>query len=296
MPPINDGIKPVGLLSPKSTDKFLDLVIQNTPILQRATPAKVNDPVGTYPTVAAARYKTRGFGVGHDASTGRQTVATLNNLAGTDVSYSCKELVLPLVIQDSYVEDMESDPAKIADMVAKVFAKDLQYLIINGDTDETGTTDQLTVRKILNGIVKQLTGNSLTCAWATGDNTVIKKLAKLVAGAPDDIVSSPDAKIYICPSDYTSLWDDVMTNNKTIAVRDGKIWYRGLELVELTQLPANRPIIGEMSNILVPVMREVFMETQRYPEARGFKCVLSTRIDVNQYPGANLRILAASAS
>lgn len=290
--PISEGKKTTGLLSPKTTEKFLDLVIQNTPILQRVTPAKVSDAVSTYPTVAMASFKTRGYA---QTAAGRQTVATLNNLSQTDVSYAVKELVLALVIQDSYVEDMQSDGKKIADMVAKVFAKDLQYLIINGDTAETGTTDQLTVRKILDGIVKQLSAAS-TLPWASTDTTVLKKLAKLVAGAPDDLLANPETKIYIAPSDYTSLWDDVMTNNKTLAVRENKIWYRGIELVEQTQIPANRFIIGDMSNVLVPLMREVYLETQRYPEARGWKCVLTTRLDVNLYPGANLRILAASAS
>lgn len=294
--PMKEGLRPTGMLSAKSAEKFLDLVIQNTPILQRVTPAKVTDPIGTYPTVAAALYKTRGFSTAHNNSTGRQTVATLNNLSGTDVSYSLKELVLALVIQDSYVEDMESDPEKIAQMVAKVYAKDLQYLIINGDTSEAGSSDQQSVRKILDGIVKQLTTNALTCPWAAGDTTVIKKLGKLVAGAPDDVISNPNAKIYIAPTDYTSLWDDVMTNNKTLAVRDGRIWYRGLELVEQTSLPASRPIIGDISNILVPMSREIMIEAQRYPEARGYKCVLSSRIDVNQYPNANIRILAATAT
>lgn len=293
---MKDGLKALGLLSPKSTDKFLDLVIQNTPILQRVSPVKVSESVASYPTVAAASYKTRGFGVAHNASTGRQTVATLNNLTGTDVSYSLKELVLGLVIQDSYVEDMDTDAEKIAELIAKVYAKDLQYLIINGDVAETGTTDILSVRKIADGIVKQLTSNGLTCGWVAADTTVIKKLGKLVAGAPDDVICNPATKIYISPADYTSLWDDVMTNNKTIAVRDGKIWYRGIELIEQTLLPANRPIIGDMSNFLVPMAREIMIEAQRYPEARGFKCVLSTRIDINQYPNANLRILAAAAT
>lgn len=293
MTPMPNGIKPVGLLSPKSAEKFIDLVIQNTPILQKVTPAKVTESVATYPTVAAASYKTRGYSV---SSTDRQTVATLNNLSQTDVSYSLKELVLALTIQDSYVEDMDSDPEKIAEMVAKVFAKDLQYLIINGDTSATGSTDIITVQKILNGIVKQLTSNSLTCAWAAGDTTVAKKLNKLLTGAPDDLLANPNTKIYVCPADYTSLWDDIVTNNKTLAVRDGKIWFRGFELIEQTTLPANRPIVGDLSNFLVPIGREVYMEAQRYPEARGFKCVLTTRLDVNQYPNANLRILAASAT
>lgn len=291
--PIREGKNPTGLLSPQSTDKFIDLVIDNTPILKWVTPAKVNESVATYPTVSMARYKTRGYGV---TSTARNTVATLNNLSQTDVAYSVKELVLALVLPDSYVEDMDSDGGKIAEMVAKVYAKDLQYLLINGDTTATGSTDQITLQKTLNGIVKQLTGNSLTAPWVAADSTVLKKLAKLVTAATDDILANPATKIYIAPADYTALWDDVMTNNKTLAVREGRIWYRGFELLEMPDLPQNRPIIGDMSNILVPIKREVYIEAQRYPEARGYKCVLSTRLDVNQYPDANLRILAASAT
>lgn len=290
--PLSDGKKATGLLSPKTTEKFLDLVIQNTPILQLVTPAKVNDAVATFPTTAMASYKTRGMSV---SSAHRQTVATLNNLSQTDVSYSAKELVLALVIQDSYVEDMESDGAKIAEMVAKVFAKDLQFLLLNGDTAASGTTDKITVQKILDGIVKQVTAVG-TVAWVAADGTVLKKLAKLVAGASDDLLTAPGTKIFLCPSDYTSLWYDVMNNNKILAVRDGRIWYRGIEIVELTQLPANRPMIGDMSNVLVPVMREVYLESQRYPEARGWKCVLSTRLDLKLYPGALLTILAAAAT
>lgn len=291
--PLIAGKKATGLLSPKTTEKFLDLVIQNTPILQRVTPAKVNDAVSTYPTVAMASYKTRGFA---QTAAGRQTVATLNNLSQTDVSYAVKELVLALTIQDSYVEDMDSDGAKIAEMVAKVFAKDLQYLLINGDITETGTTDKLVVRKILNGIIEQLDSASLGIGWLAADSTIMKKLAKLVAGAPDDLLANPASKIYICPGDYTSLWDDVMSNNKTLAVRENRIWYRGIELVEQTELPTDRPIIGDMSNVLVPMMREVYLESQRYPEARGWKVVLTTRLDCNLYPGANLRILNAAAT
>lgn len=291
--PLTEGQKATGLLSPKSADKFLDLVIQNTPILQKVAAVKVTEAVATYPAVTMAPYKVRGYGV---SSADRQTVATLNNLTQSDVSYSLKELVVALVIQDSYIEDLDSDGEKIAELVAKVYAKDLQFLIINGDTAATGTTDQIIVKKILNGIVKQLDTATFTCPWVAADSTIIKKLNKLVAGAPDDLLTAPETRIYIAPGDYTALWDDVMTNNKTLAVRDGKIWYRGLELVEQTQMPSNRPMIGDLSNVLVPMSREIYLEAQRYPEARGWKVVLSTRMDINLYPGANIRILAASAT
>lgn len=287
-----------GILSPESTDAFLDLVIQNTPILLEATAVPVKIGTGTYPTTAMARYKTRGFA---STSTGRQAVATLQNLTQTDVAYSVRELVLPLVIQDSYLEDLgdneEEIGQKMAEMVAKVFAKDLQFLVLNGDTSATGTaSDKLTLQKTMNGLIQQLGAASATCPWASTDNTVLKKLNKLVSGAPDSILAEPKSKIYVCPSDYTSLWDDVMNNNKTLAVREGRVWYRHMPVVEVEELPQGRPIVGDMSNLFIPLKREVYLEWQRYPEARGSKLVLSTRIDIKLYPNAKLRILAAAAS
>lgn len=292
--PLTEGQKATGLLSPVTAEKFLDLIIQNTPILQKVTTAKVKESVATYPAVTMAQFKTRGYGV---TSGDRTTVYTLNNLTQTDVSYSLKELVLGMTIQDSYIEDLDADGEKIAEMVAKMFAKDLQFLVIQGDTSVSISNDQTTVQKILNGIIKQLDTFVYTCPWLTAsDTTIIKKLNKLVAGAPDDILVAPNTRIFIAPSDYTALWDDVMTNNKTLAVRDGKIWYRGLELVEQTFIPANRPMIGDLSNVLVPISREVYLESQRYPEARGWKVVLSTRLDVNVYPNALIRVLAKTGS
>ena len=179
--------KMTGLLSPVTTDAFLDLVIQNTPILQEVTAVPVSLAVGTYPTVAGARYKTRGYAA---TQTGRQTVAPLTNLTQNDVQFSMTELVLPLVIQDSYLEDLGSNEdevgQKVAEMIAKLFAKDLQFLVINGDTAATGTaSDKLTLQKTLNGLVKQLDSASMTSPWVAADNTVMKKLNKLVSGCPE---------------------------------------------------------------------------------------------------------------
>lgn len=292
-----NNMKLTGILSPETTDAFLDLVIQNTPILQEATAVPVKIGMGTYPTVAMARYKTRGFA---STSAGRQAVATLQNLTQTDVAYSVQELVLPLVIQDSYLEDLGSNEEeigqKMAEMVAKVFAKDLQYLVINGDAAATGSTDKILLQKTMDGLVEQLKDASATCAWASTDNTLMKKLKKLLSGSPDALIAAPNSKIYMCPGDYTTLWDEVVDGNKTLAVREGRIWYRHMPVIEMEELPTGRPVVGDMSNLFIPLKREVYLEWQRYPEARGTKVVLSTRIDIKLYPNANLRILAASAS
>lgn len=291
--------KNIGLLSAKTVDKFLDMVIQNAPILGLCTCPKVDLPIGTYPVVSMAQYKTRGFSNAHNSSTGRQTVATLQNLNAADVSYNVKELVLPLVIPDSYAEDMGTTPDKIAEMFAKIFAKDLSELVLVGDTEiepaeESAPTDREIMLAILDGIQKQMSAAAKTVTYGATETTVTKKIIKLISGCPDDYLVNPASKIFISPTDMTLLWDESSTTKPIIKERDGKLYFRGkYELMEIAGLPQNCILFGDMTGLLVPLSREVYLETQRYPEARGTKAVLSVRIDCQIHPFINLRMLVA---
>ncbi|MCK9309107.1 MAG: hypothetical protein PHY48_14025 [Candidatus Cloacimonetes bacterium] len=291
--------KMIGLLSAATVEKFLDMVIQNTPILKYVTCPKVDLPSGSYPVVNMAQYKTRGFSNAHNSTGGRKTVATLQELNAADVSYNLKELVLALVVQDSYVDDMATTPEKVAEMFAKVFAKDLSQVLINGDTelepvDAENLTDRELTLAILDGLVKQMTEAEKTVTYGDTETTVSKKIIKLISGSPDDYIANPDSKIFISPTDMNLLWDEVTTTKPIIKERDGALYFRGkYELVEIAGLAQNCILFGDMTGLLAPLGREVYLETQRYPEARGFKGVLSCRIDCNIHPYINMRMLVA---
>lgn len=292
--------KALGLLSAKTTDKFLDMVIANAPFLKLCTAPKVDLPIGTYPVVNMAQYKTRGFTNAHNAEGGRQSVATLQHLNGADVSYNVKELVLPLVIPDSYAEDMGTNPEKIAEMFAKIFAKDLVQLFINGDTELEAAgevpTDREVMLKILDGFVKQMVAGSKTVTYGATETTVQKKIIKLINGCPDDFLVNPDSKLLISPTDMNLLWEEATTTKPIIKERDGKLYFRGkYELVEISGLAQNTIIFGDLTGLLTPLSREVYLETQRYPEARGTKAVLTARVDCVIHPFINAKILVAAS-
>lgn len=288
--------KNLGLLSAKTTDKFLDMVIANAPILQLCTAPKVDLPIGTYPVVNMTQYKTRGFSNAHNANGGRQTVATMQNMNAADVSYAVKELVLPLIIQDSYAEDMETSPEKIAEMFAKVFAKDLSQLIINGDSEleQAGdtATDRETMLKILDGLLKQMISAENVVEYGATQNTVEKKIIKLISGCPDDYLVNPDSRLIISPTDMNLLWEEATTKRPIIKERDGKLYFRGKYLIEeIGGFPQNAMMFGDLTGLLTPLSRELYLETQRYPEARGWKAVLSARLDCVIHPFINARLL-----
>lgn len=286
-----------GKLSPQEADAFIDLLVENTPLLQLMTFIKADRMKGAYPAIGAGQYNTQAFTSAMNAEGGRYTAAEVDDAGGSIVEYDLKELVLTRFVPYSFFEDTKTDTEKVAEMLAKEFGQDLQYLFLNGDTDTIGTTRKQKLTKAMNGIVKQLTANGLTCPWAAGDTTIVKKLDKLVAGATDNILASTNLKIFISPLDYTALWQDVQNNNKTLMVSNGKVYYRGkMEFVEVATLPEGRPIIGDMANFLGSVGRDISIDKETNAARRGILFVISCRADATQYPNANLRVLAASAT
>lgn len=131
-----------------------------------------------------------------------------------------------------------------------------------------------------------------TVTYGATENTVSKKIIKLINGSPDDYLVNPATKIFISPTDMNLLWEEVTTTKPLIKERDGKLYFRGkYELMEIAHLPQNRILFGDITGLLVPLSREVYLETQRYPEARGTKAVLSVRLDCQIHPYINMKML-----
>ncbi|MDD2650543.1 MAG: hypothetical protein RBS16_01905 [Candidatus Cloacimonadales bacterium] len=256
------------LLKKNSADRFIKLMTKSSPFLKQITFATLNEPVGSYPLLTLSRYKTRGIN--------RNAIATLQNVSDTTINFNAKELVLPLVIPDSYIEDMNSSHEKVASYVASVFAMDLQYLFLNGDTDEKGTTDIANLRKAMDGIVKQLTAKAVDYKEDASKLEIIKTLVKAL---PENALADPDLKIYVGATAYTELWDEIANNSadKALLLNNGKIVYRGKEVIEIPEL--SKIVIINPNHIVGGICRDITMETQRYPEARGQKVVVSARVD-----------------
>jgi hypothetical protein len=265
------------LLSKASADRFIEIMVENNPILKLISFEKLNDPVCSYPLLQLSRYKTR--------SVARNTVATLVNVSDVTISFNAKELVLPLVIPDSYIEDMKSSHEKVANYAARVFGLDLAYLFMNGDTTAEGATDKILLQKSLDGVVKQLTDAAVTVDYAAG-STPLDKIKAIFEELDDNTLADPELKIFIGSSAYTTLWDIIANDSdkKALFLRDGKIVYRGnKEVVEIPEL--SKIIVMNPGLIAGGMCRDINLEVQRYPEARGNKVVLSCRVDLDVVSG-----------
>jgi hypothetical protein len=259
------------LLSKKSADRFIEIMVENSPVLKKISFATLSMPVCEYPLLGISRYKTRGIA--------RNSVASLVNPTDVTISFNCKEVVLPLVIPDSYAEDMNTSQEKIANYVARVFGLDMQYLFLAGDTANEGTADKDLLAKTLDGLVKQVTASGNTVDYPA-DATPLDKLKLLIKALPDNALADPKLEIWIGSSDYTDLWDSIANNSadKALLMKDNKIYYRSKEVVEVPEL--SKIIVLNPEHVAAGIVRDMTIETQRYPEARGNKVVLSARVDI----------------
>ncbi len=259
------------LMSKKSTDRFIEIMVENVPLLKKINFTPLSTPVCEYPLLQLSRYKTRGIG--------RNTVATLQNPTDVTISFNCKEVVLPLVIPDSYAEDMNTSQEKIANYVARVFGLDMQYLFLAGDTTATGSTDKIELSKTLDGLVKQVVASGNTVDYPE-NATALDKIKLLIKALPDNALADPKLEIWIGSSEYTDLWDEIANNSadKALLMRDNKIYYRGKEVFEIPEL--SKILVLNPEHVAGGIVRDITIEQQRYPEARGNKVVLSARVDL----------------
>ena len=263
---------PAKLLTPQSTDKFIEIIKENTPLLKRINFVKLNDPICSYPLLTLSRFKTR--------PVGRKEIAELKPVNDFPVNFSAKEVILPLLIPDSYVEDMNSNHEKIANYVAKVFGMDFQYMIVNGDMSATGTDDKATLTKTLDGVVKQIKTADRVITVAP-ETTAMGRVKALVDKLDATTLADPALEIWVGQQTYTQIWDDIATkqSKNTLFMKDGKIYYRGrLEIVEIPEL--DEIIAINPDHVIAGLCRDITLETQRHPEGRGNKVVVSARVDL----------------
>jgi len=257
-------------LQKKSADKFIEIMKENTPLLKLISFVTMNDPVSSYPLLTLNRFKTR--------PVNRKEVVALQNVNDIMINFNAKEVVLPLVIPDSYIEDMNTGHERIANYVARVFGLDLQYLFINGNVSATGTDDKAQLQRTMNGIVQQIRTAAKTVTMQA-NATELTKIEALFKAIDDIYLADPNLKILIGTSAYTSLWHQIATNSsqKALLMNNGTIRYRGKEVIEIPEL--EKIVVINPDHIVGGICRDITIEQQRYPEARGNKVVCSARVD-----------------
>lgn len=268
-------IASAGKLGTEQSDKFIQLVIDNT---------KLGPYIDTLPMKSATRdldtidFATRQMTKPTEGS------ATTDLIAATFAkrTLTALEFVYPVDVTYSFIEDnieKENFEGTIMEMCAKALALDLEDLNVNGDT-LSGTT----FLQQNDGWIKIAKAAGHTFDITSPDDRIGSIFPGMVADMPDKWKANRDQLFIACSSsDYEAYEEEIATRNTALgdmAITTGKkIPYKGIELVTPPSWPSGTYVLTLKKNLARGIHREIMTETQRAPRKRAIEVTISGRQD-----------------
>jgi len=275
----------IAVLSGEKAQKWIDSIVANNDFLKSIRVSGTEQNSGVITMLDSEDY-------GLVIPTNRKTAVSFAVDDDRTVAFECKEIVYPKLISDSDLEDMGISPAnmenlnsadgkKIADILAKAFGKNLQDLVLNGDTTITGTGRKAMLLQ-KNGVLKAMDTASQLIASATHD-TVLKEIAALYEAHIANEHHTPDDKIYVGSQQWAQLVKVATTTSHQLTYANGKLYYIDALVVPISRMidadSVYNMLIGNPMAVMAKIKREIKIEIGRSMEYRGWKYLISTRID-----------------
>ena len=276
----------VKVLGAKAAKKFIHLVAGSTAFLESITVKPTVSPSGNVRIMDMQNYGL--------TLTTRYNQVSFDYDQGFNIPFAVKELVYPTILSDSDLEDMEIDPANmekmsgeggkaIAEMLAKIYALDLQDIALNGDTELALVADPSTpaeyrqnMLRQMDGYIEKLDDDSRIIKSATHD-TIKKEIAALYEVYADDDLITSATRLWMGQADYLAAWKAVTSTTKDLIIKDQKLYYITTPIVPISRM--NHLIIGDPAAMQIRVKNDPSIETDRSLEHRGFKYLLATKAD-----------------
>ena len=273
-------------LSNASAKQWIMFVAGSTPFLKGIPVKQSMSATGNVRILDAQNYGLK--------VTSRYNQVSFDYDQGFNVPFSCKEIVLPVVLSDSDLEDMGIEPGSqesmgsangkvIAEKLALLYGLDLQDLILNGDTSLSEIPDPSTpaekrqnMLRQMDGYIKKLDDASRIIKDASL-NTIKKEIAELYETYANDDLITTNTKIWMGNADYLSAWKAVTNTSKDLIIKDGKLYYITTEIVPVSRF--NHLLIGDSEALQLRIFRDIIIENQRSLEHRGYKYLIETRAD-----------------
>jgi hypothetical protein len=281
------GRKKVNLLSQLAAKQFIHLIAGSAELLKAITVKPTTSDSGNIRILDMQQYGL--------TLTTRYNQVSFDYDQGFNIPFSCKELVYPIVLSDSDLEDMGLDPHSpenftgtggkaIAEMLARIYGKDFQDLILNGNEDLSEVVgESLTATQMRQNMLRQMDGYIMKL---DDDDRVVKdselsdvedEVDALYELYMADQLITPATRLYMPMTDWLALYKEYDANKKTIVIQDKKLFYVNTECLPMPGL--NHLLIGDPAAMQVRIKSEITLESQRSLEHRGYKYLMGTRAD-----------------
>lgn len=276
-----------GLLSPEQTQEFLDLVVDQTPVLQqmRVETGIVNrlqiDGIefGEPMIIAGQEGVAPAGGDVVAPSIPRLDLNPVEVVAAVDISYDWLR-------KNIRRESAEQDVNKA---IAKRFGMDLINLVFNGDTTLANDTRQNKALRIRDGILKKAAADvnvhddviASTPKWGGKDGELSQQLAKIPKQYRDDRA----ALMHVVSVDTLDAFEDEVAERQTVAA-DGVLFgnnavtqHKRVKLVAPFGFPNNTVLTTLMRNLVIGFGRQMQFYRQEQHRARKLELTIVADID-----------------
>lgn len=219
--------------------------------------------------------------------------ASVANFTTGDAQITTTEVIYPVDLDYQDFEDaigkMPADMGQAAqnayldqvtgDLVMAAVARDLQDLLINGDTASATTFLQT-----FDGILKLVTASGTK--YAPGVAQTIKEfLNGLYATASANLKAmKSQLSIWLAPEDFADLWDLYDQRNTTLGDaaltmdQEGGLRYHGVPVYECDHLPAHKALLAKNNFCYLGFRRLWSVEKQRQPRKRVLEVTVTARV------------------
>jgi len=272
-----------GLLKPAQAQKFMRLLIKDSPLMRLATVVPMASPKQQ---LSKIKFGSRVLRPGQEA-----TALALADRARPDLSQvelDAKLFKAEVRISDEVLEDsIERGELRqtIMEMMAEAISRDMEEVLINGDTLSADP-----FLAVMDGVLKQATSNVVDAAGNPISKDLLRDLLKTV---PSEHLRDKRAMRFMTSVDAdldyrNTLAERATTVGDRLLEGDSPVLYSGVPIQSIPLFPEDLGVGNDQTNILlcnpknihVGIWRNIRVESARDISEGTLKIVATIRFDV----------------
>jgi len=272
-----------GLLKPAQAQKFMRLLIKDSPLMRLATVVPMASPKQQ---LSKIKFGSRVLRPGQEA-----TALALADRARPDLSQvelDAKLFKAEVRLSDEVLEDsIERGELRqtIMEMMAEAISRDMEEVLINGDTLSADP-----FLAVMDGVLKQATSNVVDAAGNPISKDLLRDLLKTV---PSEHLRDKRAMRFMTSVDAdldyrNTLAERATTVGDRLLEGDSPVLYSGVPIQSIPLFPEDLGVGNDQTNILlcnpknihVGIWRNIRVESARDISEGTLKIVATIRFDV----------------
>jgi hypothetical protein len=273
-----------GYLAPIQANTFLRMVQEEPTILNQIRVVPMNGPTMEINKIGFRSHILRAApGQGKALLESERSTPTTDQITLTSKKFLAEVQYPYDVLEDSIERDALEDTI-MEGMSAKI-SEDLEWMLINADTETVVTDNDTKSLSMLDGILKMATTH--TAEFLTPPTVYTRKIFKAgLLAMPNKYKANRRKLICFCSPTIEMEYADTlagrftqMGDTRTEAEYQGLLSAFGMPIASAGYMPDANYLITPPKNIIMGVQRQIMVETTRDIRTQQFIVVMSLRID-----------------